>query len=230
MTTPVSCVQESMVLAGQSGPGDCAPHSLERIDQLIQRILHLARTMHFGLAQSSGDLEAAMRLRFRTAVSEGWIAPGGFPSGLERDHYDDDALQIVALACDTIVGTTRIVLPASGRRLPTEEAFAWQSGGLTVDVGRTCVDAHYRRGDHLVFLGLLGAVWIEMRKCGFTQCCGALNAKMILLYKRLGFEASRTGPPHIYWGEERWPVLVRPQNAGNQLDESIRRIEDRRSK
>ena len=214
----------------QAGSGGGAPHSVERIDLLIQQVLRLTHPLHFGQPQSPGQLEAALRLRFQTAVSQGWIAAGDFPSGLETDPYDDVALHIVALDGSTVVGTTRIVLPASGRRLPIEEAFAWQSDGRTVDVGRACVDSQYREGTHRVFLGLLAAVWTEMRNRGFTQCCGVVSAKVMLLYKRLGLEVSRLAPPRIYWGEERWPVLVRPQEAGDQLDTAVRGLEDGRSK
>ena len=215
-------------MQGQSSVG--AASGVARLDQLSERVLQLARPLRFEVARSAGQVEAAMRLRFRTAVAKGWITPGASSSGRERDEYDDVALQIVVLDDDTVVGTSRLVLPADGRRLPTEAAFEWKADGQTVDVSRICLEQQYRDGSHLAFLGLLSAGWQETRKHGFSQCCGKFSLKIMQLYQGLGFRVDRVGPPRPYWGEERWPILIRPQEADARLDEIIRSLENRIAK
>lgn len=213
----------------ESRSGGCALHSLERIDLLIQQIVRLTQPLRFGPPRFPRDLEGVLRLRFRIAVSNGWMASDDSLLGLEKDQYDDDAVQIVALDGETVAGATRIVLPVPGRRLPSEEAFGWQSDGRTVDVGRLCVDSSYREGSHRVLLGLLGTIWIEMRKRDFTQCCGAISARLIRLYETFGLEVIRIAPPRKYLGEERFPVLVLSHNAAFKLEKAVRSLEDRRS-
>jgi hypothetical protein len=202
------------------------------MDLLAERMLRLAQPLRLDLAHSPRELESVYRLRFRTAAARGWIDPAQFESGMEKDAHDDAALQIVALDGDVVVGTTRIVLPAPGRRLPTEEAFAWEADtpGRIVDVGRTCRDPLYDDPYHRVLLGLLGKVWIEMRRRHFTRCCGVLGVIMMqLLHKRLGLIVVKVAPPHLYWGEERWPVVIRPQDADERLDATVRIGEQRRT-
>ena len=189
-------------------------HDLKRMDRLAEGILRLIDPLQIELARTPRDLECAYRLRFQTARDRGWISPEQFPSGREQDEHDDSALQIVAIEGDAVVGTARIILPAPGRRLPAERMFTWNADdrGCMVEVGRICRDPHSTSGPR-VFFGLIGKVWIEMRKRNFTVCCGVADINMIHVYEDVGFDVVRMAPPRLHWGEERWPVVIRPVNS-----------------
>ena len=189
--------------------------SIQQIDHLAERVLRSIAPLRIEIARSPRDLECAYRLRFRTAVDRGWIDPAQLPSGLEKDGHDDSALQIVALKGDTVVGTTRIIFPSPGRNLPSEELFMWRAGGRA-EVGRVCRDAACASGLQ-VFSGLLSKVWVELRKRGFTECCGAAAIYMIRMYEAFGWAVERVAPPRFIWGEERWPVVIRPLESSERL-------------
>jgi N-acyl-L-homoserine lactone synthetase len=198
--------------------GIVSEHTVNRLDMLAERVLKLVEPLRIELARSPRDLECAYRLRFRTAADAGWISAAQFTSGMEKDKYDDSALQIVALEDDVVVGTIRIILPATGHSLPIEESFAWQASppGRIVQVGRLCRDPNCNSGMR-VFYGLITKVWVEMRKRNFTECCGIASLDMIRRYEQLGFEVVPVAPPRIYCGEKRWPVLIRPLESSERL-------------
>jgi hypothetical protein len=68
-----------------------------------------------------------------------------------------------------------------------------------------------------------------MRRRDFTTCCGAFGSKIIQLYEGLGLTVVKVAPPRLYWGEERWPVVIRPQDADDRLEAAIRSGERRRT-
>lgn len=191
--------------------GAVSEPSIKRMDRLAEGILRLIEPLRLELARAPHDLECAYRLRFQTALDRGWISRAQFPSGLPQDEHDDSALQIIALKGGAVVGTARIILPAPGRKLPAEEMFAWHPDqpGRMVEVGRICRDPRSTSGPR-VFFGLIGKIWIEMRQRNFTECCGCADINMIRVYEDLGFNVMKMAPPRLHWGEERWPVVIRP--------------------
>ena len=197
-----------------------AEQGLQRIDRMAESTLRLIEPIRVEVARSPRELECAYRLRFRTALDHGWISPDQFPSGLEKDEYDEQALQIIAIEGGAVVGTTRIIFPAPDRRLPTEEAFAWLASGRVAEVGRVCRDPRSTSGLR-IFHGLIGKAWIEMRKRGFSECCGVAALNMIAMYETLGFDVVKVAPPRLHWGEERWPVWIRPLQSSGRLQVTL---------
>jgi len=188
---------------------------IERFDLLAQRMLRAARPVHFDIARSARELDAVYRLRFRTIVERGWACREQFQSGIEKDEYDDTAVQIVALQAGAVVGATRIVLPSPGCRLPTEEAFSFNVNlhNRVADVARACRDSRYHDPHQRVFLGLLSKAWIEIRARGFTNVLGVMEARMMRLYQGMGFRVTALAASRLYWGVERSPVLICPREA-----------------
>jgi len=198
---------------------------VERIDLLAARVLRSAEPFHFSLARSHAELEAAQHLRYRTVLEQGWTVPDEFPSGMERDQYDDAALHVIAVRGQAVVGTARIVLPRPGFKLPMEEAFGLKLSNPAVEVGRVCRGPDSHDFEHRVFLGLLAQVWMEMRKRDFIECCGAAGQSMIRLWQVIGFRVITLAPPQSYWGENRWPVVIRPSEALARFDETVNAIQ-----
>jgi N-acyl-L-homoserine lactone synthetase len=181
-------------------------------DRFAARFLRLNEAAQFGLAQDESELEAVFRLRYATVVEKGWRDPDTMPGGLERDAYDDRALQVVGRdSSGTIVATVRLVLPESGQRLPLEADFdlTVEPRLRVVDVGRAIVslgdDASQR---HLVFLGLLCQSWVEIRARGLHEMCGAATKSMLRLYRLMGVHWTVLGEARPYWNEQRLPCKL----------------------
>jgi N-acyl-L-homoserine lactone synthetase len=186
--------------------------ALARVDAFATDVVRRAAPVRFGVARTPPELEAVYRLRCAVVLHRGWGRPEEFPDGLERDEFDEDAIQIVAWDEDKVVGTTRLVLPANGRPLPAEKAFELEiaSRGQVIDMGRTCRAPDYKDTAHAVLWGVLGRAWLETRALGFSEFCGIFTKSVIRLYRSLGLKAEILGDARPHWGELRYPVLVRP--------------------
>jgi hypothetical protein len=208
-----------------NGPEEAATlAALARADAFAVEVLTRAAPLRFGVAQAPAELEAVYRLRYRVVVQRGWANPEQFPDGLERDDYDDEAIQIVAWDGAALAGTTRLVLPSPGRPLPAEKAFGLEikSGGKVLDIGRTCRAPDCNDTGHRVLWGILSQAWLEARARGFGEICGIFTPAVTRLYRSLGFKVEIRGAARQYWGQRRYPVLVRPAES---ID-SLRRGED----
>jgi hypothetical protein len=186
--------------------------ALARIDTLAFRLIAQARPLRFGVAQSPAELEAVYRLRYRVVIEQDWAQPKAFSNGLERDAYDDRAIQIVGWDGVVPAATSRLVLPLSEQLLPTEDTFglAVQPVGQVVDVGRVCVAPPYRGMNPCVFWALLAQTWIEMRARGFTEACGALAASIVRMVQSCGLQVEILGAARLVWGKARLPAHVQP--------------------
>jgi hypothetical protein len=191
------------------------PAGLVRVDALADRLVAGASPVHFGVARSPAALEAVYRLRAEVVLERGWGGAHDLPGPLEQDGDDARAVHVVAWDGAVVVGTTRLVLPAAGRLLPTEEAFAVRldARAPTVDVGRLCLRPPYRHAyRHAVLWGLLARTWQEMRARGFARACSAASAPVIRMYRGWGLEVDVLGAARRHWGEDRYPVLIRPRS------------------
>jgi N-acyl-L-homoserine lactone synthetase len=180
---------------------------LDALDVLAASLAERAAPIRFGVAQSAEEREAAFRLRSRALIERGSAKPEDFPDSLEHDAHDERAIQVVGWDADRIVATGRIVLPATGQRLPTEEAFGLviEPSGQVVDIGRFTVAHEIAQKENRYFAGLLGFCWLEARKHGYIRVCGTASPGMLRHYRRLGFIVTELAPPHLYYGEERYP-------------------------
>jgi N-acyl-L-homoserine lactone synthetase len=187
---------------------DNASPMLALADALAQHLLAKAAPLRFALAETDADREAAYRLRYRVGVERGWLRPADCPDGLERDAYDDDALQIAGWDGAEMIATGRIVLPNPARPLPIEAAFglAIEPRGQVVELGRATVLRARSDPRHGVLRGLLARAWLEARARGFQVWAGLDSPAMVRLYRQLGFQVTVLGPARDYQGEERAPV------------------------
>src|SRR5262249_60540602 len=115
----------------------------------------LARSQFaYRVAADDSERGVAYRLRGDTVIDRGWRTAGDLRGGMERDKYDDRAIQVIGWDGDVPMSTGRVVLPPG---LPTEEAC-----GITVEPrggggegGRMCVAASPQSLGHAAFIGLL---------------------------------------------------------------------------
>jgi len=198
---------------------------LAETDAVAAQLIARAAPLRFSVAQSPVEREAVYRLRCSIVLEKGWAKPDDFPDGLERDAYDDRAVQIVAWDDGALAATARLVPPVSEYPLPTEEAFGLkiESRRRLMDVGRTCVAPAYRDARHRVLAGLLARTWIELRAGGCTEACGIVAPTVMRMCRGMGFHVVILGASRLVWGEERSPVLIRPVEPLHALTRSLRR-------
>jgi len=184
--------------------------TLTLIDQIGQELIRRAAPIRFELAATDAERTAIYRLRYQVVVSQGWASPKMFPEGIERDEYDDQAIQIVGKNQATIIATARLVLPCADRPLPIETTFSinLEPRGAVVDCSRLLIVPRYRDPTHRVLWGLLGKIWMQVRAAGYTQVSGTFSEKILELYNQLGITIQILGDPQIVWGEPRYPCLV----------------------
>jgi hypothetical protein len=151
------------------------------------------------------EREIAYRLRAEAAVAHGWCTEEELPHGLEHDEYDERALQVLGWDGSTPMSTGRIVLPPG---LPTEDAcgIRVEPVGDVVDVGRMCVASSHQSLEHSAFAGLLCALYLQVRRLGFTSACGMMSPAARALVRLLGLRLEVLGPQQPYWNELRAPV------------------------
>ena len=174
------------------------------LDGLITRML--ARSpFDYRVAAGDSDREIAYRLRGGAVIDRGWYAAGDLPDGMERDEYDEHAIQVIGWDGDVAMSTGRVVLPP---RLPTEQAcgIVVEPPGEVVDVGRMCVARSHQSLEHAAFIGLMCRLYLVMREHGFRGACGMMSAPAQVLVGHLGLRLEVLGPDRTYWNEPRAPV------------------------
>jgi len=175
--------------------------------------------LRFDEASSEAECREAFRLRYRAVVDVGMDTADKFPDGLERDEYDVDAVQIVGWDGDQAVATCRLVFAQVGRPFPLETTFALTlpSRERTVELGRMTIDSSRRGEGHRLWMGLAARVWQAMEARGADTVIGATPERLVGFFTALGFPVDVLGPPHMYWGEERVPILCEGEVAAAVL-------------
>jgi hypothetical protein len=164
------------------------------LDALVARVL-TDYPYTFTLPASPLERTVAFRLRGRVVGAD-----------LDRDRYDDVAVQVVGWADGAPVCTGRLVFPP--HPLPTEDAcgLVVEPAGLVVDVGRMCVAPEYRSFRSAAFVALLCRLYLEMRERGLEVACGMMAPGVRRLLRQLGLVVDELAPDRPYLGEERAPI------------------------
>ncbi|HEX2620159.1 MAG TPA: GNAT family N-acetyltransferase [Phototrophicaceae bacterium] len=183
------------------------------LNQIAVGLMAMNEPLRFAIAAAPEELHQVYRLRYEAVIEKGWKQPEELPDGIEKDAYDDDAVQLVVWddgieTVPVLAATTRLVFPADGRRLPTEAAFdiTFEPAGRVVDVGRTIVARPYRDARrHMLLQGVIAHSWVEITARGYHEISAILTRDMIDRYHEVGFEVTTVAPPQPYWGVERYP-------------------------
>jgi len=174
------------------------------LDALVTRMLSRS-PFDYRVAADDSEREVAYRLRGSAVVGRGWCSAGDLPGGMERDEYDDRAIQVIGWDGDVAMSTGRVVLPPG---LPTEEAcgIVVEPRGGVVDVGRMCVARSHQGLEHAALIGLMCRLYLAMREHGFGVACGMMSAPARSLMGLFGLQLEILGPDRTYWNESRAPV------------------------
>lgn len=174
------------------------------LDGLVARVL-ATYPFRFTLAADEADRTTAYQIRGAVVTEAGW-STAALTDGLERDDFDDQAVQILGWDGAEPVCTGRLVLPPAD--LPTEQAcgIVVEPAGRVVDVGRMAVMHSRQNVEHAVFVALLCRLYLEMRNRGYEVACGMMSRRARRLVRLLGLRVEELGPDREYWGEMRAPV------------------------
>src|SRR5262249_29891380 len=174
------------------------------------RDLRIPRTvgrprLAYRVAAGDAGREIPSRLRGSAVIDRGWCTASDLPGGMERDGYDDRAIQVIGWDGNTAMSTGRVVLPPG---LPTEEAcgLVVEPRGGVVDVGRMCVAPSHQSLEHAAFIGLMCRLYLVMREHGFRFACGMMSAPARAMMGLFGLQLEPLGPERTYWNEPRVPV------------------------
>lgn len=174
------------------------------LDPLVARVLATYPYV-FTLPLSEEERVVGYRIRYEAAVAHGWDPPEG-ADGLERDRYDDAAVQVVGWFEGEPVSTGRLVLPPSSLPTEDESGLRIEPAGRVVEVGRMAVVRAHQAHNHAAFVGLLCRLYLEMRARDFGVACGMMSPRTRGLVRLLGLRLEVLGPDRSYWNEQRAPV------------------------
>jgi hypothetical protein len=185
------------------------------LDGLIARMLAKS-SFDYRVPADASEREVAYRLRARAVLDRGWCTAADVPGGMERDEYDDHAVQVIGWDGDVPMSTGRVVLPPG---LPTEAAcgIVVEPRGGVVDVGRMCVARSHQSLEHAAFIGLMCRLYLVMREHGFGVACGMMSAPARALMRLFGLRLEILGPERAYWNESRAPVRFSLMSAARLL-------------
>lgn len=192
-----------------------------QVDALAQQVAAWVAPIRFALTQDDAERTSVYRLRYQAVIEHGWLAPRDLPEGLEYDGYDARAIHIVAWDGGRLAATSRIVLPTSSLRLPTEAAFdlCIEPLGKVADVGRFVVARDYSTVEHRLLAGLVARTWLEARAHGYSEVCAAFaSPAMLRLYIRMGLHVTPLASPRLYWGQARYPVRFDAARASPKVN------------
>jgi N-acyl-L-homoserine lactone synthetase len=167
-----------------------------------QELVAGAAPIRFAVAVSDIELEAVFQLRYQVVMEKGWADGRDLRGTVERDRFDECAVHIAGWDDTAIAATARLVFPAPGERLPTEEEFdlVVEPAGSVVDVGRGIVAPAYRDPRHHMFVALLAACWLQVWDRGFHLMCGDAAPSLLQGYRDMGFDVTLIGPARRHWG------------------------------
>lgn len=177
--------------------------SSDPLDRLAT-ILAARSGVRFEAAVTDADRRAAFGMRHAAVVEQGWRVGDG--EEIERDAFDERAVQVIGRHDAEIICCGRLVLPPGP--LPTEEACGIRipPEGRVVDVGRMVVAPRARGPDRTVFLALLADLYLRTRRFGFSTGCGMMTPTARVLLAHMGIALEVLGADRPYWGAERAPV------------------------
>ena len=197
---------------------------LATVDRVCALVLERAAPLRFVEVATPRRRRDLFELRYRVSLEQGWASPAEFPDGLERDGYDDDAIQLGGFDGARLIAGARLVLPREGRPLPTESAFELEVAPRlrVVDLGRLVVERSYRGGSLPLLTGVLACAWQAIRRRDLSRFCGADTPAMIRLYRGLGFTVDVLAPARTYWREQRHPVTFDLASSAEALMKRLR--------
>jgi N-acyl-L-homoserine lactone synthetase len=192
---------------------------LSRGDALAQQLLAWLHPLRFEEAGAQEQREAAYRLRYQAVIEEGMEPTPSAADRLERDAFDDGAVQILGWDGAEAIATCRLVLSGAGPCLPLEESFGPVArAGPVAEWGRVVSDRRLRGEGARIVMGLAARGWLSMRSRGVVTAIGVTSPRLVTLFRALGFPLVVLGTAQVHWGVRRVPVICEGPAAVQMLE------------
>lgn len=193
---------------------------INKLQELANELISKGHPVHFSRAETQEQQSAIFAQRCSIILSRGWAEASEFPNDLERDEYDDDAVQIQGRFEQSLVASARLILPPINRPLPVEanHGIELKPAGEYAEIGRTIVcTKDTRLPRQRLFAALLGFALMQMTDASCFRAVASANRSVLRLYRRLGIAAEILGPSVDVGGEERFPVSFDVLSSAKQV-------------
>lgn len=157
---------------------------LQHTQALPDTVVRKPRNLNVRLASCENEILEAQKLRYRVFADElGARLPTRTP-GVDRDIYDPFCEHLIVRDEDAgrIVGTYRILSPASARRVGgyySENEFdltrLTHLRGRMLEIGRSCIDADYRTGAVIALLWSGLARYVQENGYDYLIGCASVS-------------------------------------------------------
>ncbi|MBL8445206.1 MAG: GNAT family N-acetyltransferase [Zoogloeaceae bacterium] len=157
---------------------------LQHTQALPDTVVRKPRNLNVRLASCENEILEAQKLRYRVFADElGARLPTRTP-GVDRDIYDPFCEHLIVRDEDagSIVGTYRILSPASARRVGgyySENEFDLTRlahlRGRMLEIGRSCIDADYRTGAVIALLWSGLARYVQENGYDYLIGCASIS-------------------------------------------------------
>lgn len=160
--------------------------------------------LYFKTASSVEEFEACYRLRYQVYCEEKqWLNPDNFPSGLEKDSYDEKATHVMAYDEDfQLVGMMRILRSQDFAELPYQHHPGMKGRPVmaknTAELSRFMVTARKNRME--ITRGLVRAVYQTSLQLGVENWVILIEPSLRRLLSMLDFIFEPLCNPVKYYG------------------------------
>lgn len=165
---------------------------------------NLQSRFYFKVADSNFELEKSYRLRYNVYCQEKkWLAEYDCPDGLEKDTYDEYAVNVIALDEDfEVVGLMRILQQKNYGTLPFEKHPSLQGNKVmatsVAELSRFIVRSE--KYSMNITKGLLRQVYRTSLDLGLENWTIVIEPSLIRLLKIFGWYFDPVSQPTKYFG------------------------------
>ena len=139
--------------------------------------------LYIELAVTPAEVRDSQRLRYQVFAEEQGAHLEGAADGLDQDAYDPYCQHLLVRdrATGRVVATTRLLLDEQAARAGgfySQSEFAMDKllalPGRRLEVGRTCVDPHYRQGGAIAVLWSGLAAFVQLHQVDYLFGCASI--------------------------------------------------------
>jgi N-acyl-L-homoserine lactone synthetase len=179
----------------------------------------IKRKYYIKIIKDNNLLNEAFHLRYNVYCKElNYLNPSDFKNGIEKDVYDDYAINFALMTKkdNKLIGTVRLV-KSNSNGLPIEKEFELKINNFNMDdtqeveISRLCIEKKYRRtniGNNNALLAILKALYSYAKKENYNNLLAAIDKNVFEMLKKIGFSFTILGTSKYYMGSKSIPVMI----------------------
>ncbi len=159
------------------------------------------RMITFKEAQTKEDKLAVYRLRYEAyCLEKSYLDARNYSDGLEYDEWDDYSVYFIAVDCEQIIGTIRLILE-SPIGFPIENHFDIKipisTNKVFAEVSRLVVKSRSSKPGFHITNGLYKKMLEFSLEIGISDWLAILDERLLMAYRRFGFIFKEIGSPRL---------------------------------